>query len=453
MAQPESASPDYWYWNGTEEDYLSGQWILVGSMILDPKIVGEVVLEVRPEDFSNESCRAVFQAICALFREGQPLDWPLVKARMSKANAGEILKQVQDLTPTPNNWQLYLQIIRAQARVRALRQKSMELLDTGLTMSIAAPLVAEMETVVNGRELVPMHSMEENLIAFYAGLSETPQYLSWGNAYLDSMLLVEAGDYVLLGGFPSDGKTALSLSWAYHQAKDMPVGYFSLETKPDKLITRLMSSLTGISLERIKRRTLEDQEYFRLAGQIEESRKRQLFLVQASGMTAGEIRNYARARGFRVVYIDYLQLIRDGARDEFQRVTNISMALHEMAQRDGVTVVALSQLSRGERKAKDDGTLPSPTLSSLRSSGQLEQDADAVLLLYRERASYRSVRKLEIVKNKEGELGYTRLNFDGAVQRFTTAPDEPEVPERGRRSRGREDYEQLSTADLEDLPF
>lgn len=256
--------------------------------------------------------------------------------------------------------------------------------------------------------------MEQGLINFYNDLDRTPQYLPWGIYFLDSGLTAESGDYIVLGGYPSDGKTALALSMAYYQAGTLRVGFFSLETKPSKLFNRVFSSAAQVSGTRIKRRNLTDDDFGRLESKAEELRGRDLFMIRSSSMTVEDIAAYTRAKRFDVIYIDYLTLIQAPGRTEFDQATYISKALHRLAQDTGVTVIALSQLSRPE-----NGKVKPPTLASLRSSGQIEQDADIVMFVYREEPGMlRSRRILAVAKNKEGETGRVPLLFNGETQTF-----------------------------------
>lgn len=137
-------------------------------------------------------------------------------------------------------------------------------------------------------------------------------------------------------------------------------------------------------------------------------------MVRSSSMTVEDIAAYTRAKRFDVIYIDYLTLIQAPGRTEFDQATYISKALHRLAQDTGVTVIALSQLSRPE-----SGKVKPPTLASLRSSGQIEQDADIVMFIYREEPGMlRSRRILAVAKNKEGETGRVPLLFNGETQTF-----------------------------------
>ena len=140
-------------------------------------------------------------------------------------------------------------------------------------------------------------------------------------------------------------------------------------------------------------------------------------------MTVADIQALSQSLHLDVIYVDYLQNVAPerGRRNQsaYERVTELSNSLQQMARRTGITLVALSQLSRPD-KAKN-GSTPAPTMSSLRQSGQIEQDAKIIMLLYREDASRRNgPRILKVEKNKEGQAGFAlRLRFEGETQRFT----------------------------------
>ena len=197
-----------------------------------------------------------------------------------------------------------------------------------------------------------------------------------------------------------------------------------------------------------------------MADRSDRIRARKLELIQASGMTAQDIRADALARRYEVVYIDYLQLIEPESRkvNRTEQVSAISRSLQKFAHGTGRLVVALSQLSRQEKASEDK--LVEPTMSDLRESGQIEQDADAILLLYLEEPARReeSRRILKIAKNKEGTAGKVYLVFDGPFQRFRESAIEEPAPAAKRQTYKRPPKEQLDFFDLpgpdeEPMPF
>lgn len=398
-------------------DYLLAQSSVLGSMLLDENTVGDTVTALRPEDFTDPTGRDMFRAIRELYLSDEKID-PVTVLHKMGANTPDVrqyMLRVMEETPTAVNFREWIAIVREQASVRAAQNAGIDLISDGtVTMEQVREIVGRLNGLIVDRPGVECLSMEQGILNFYEELERTPQYVPWGIDFLDSGLTAEPSDYVVLGGYPSDGKTALALSMAYHQARSLRVGFFSLETKNSKLFNRVFSSAAQVSGVRIKRRTLTEKDYDLLASKSEEVRSRRLSLIRSSSMTVEDIASYTRAKRFEIIYIDYLTLIQAPGRTEFEQATYISKSLHRFAQDTGVTVVALSQLSRPE-----GGKIKPPTLASLRSSGQIEQDADIVMFIYREEPGrLRSRRILAVEKNKEGETGRVPLLFNGETQTF-----------------------------------
>lgn len=276
--------------------------------------------------------------------------------------------------------------------------------------------------------------MEEALKQFYERQAEKPNYLPWGLPKLERVLRMGLGKYILIGGYPSDGKTALALAMAWVQSRIMRVGFFSFETDENELMERLAAALAKIQMSRIMARALGASDYERLAAKAEEITKRNLRLLPATGMDAQEILSCAVALRYQVIYIDYIQILgNEDNDDEYKRITQFSRTLQRGAKQLGITVVALSQFNRAEaadkpqrpRKKGEEGPVrvKAPSMRALRGSGQLEQDADAILLLYRPYPDddKNPARCLDIAKNKTGRRGSIDLLFDGGTQTFAQA--------------------------------
>ena len=241
------------------------------------------------------------------------------------------------------------------------------------------------------------------------------KYLTWPVRELNDRLYAEAGDFILIGGRPSAGKSAWSLQCAEHWAKTMRVGFFSLETSPEKLFDRQMASKAGLSMDDIKRNNISQAQWDQVWKMYKQIIDLPLEIIPAAGMTPADIRSVTMMRRYQLIIIDYVQLIQSGGSNRTEQVTNISLAFHRMAQDMQVTVVALSQL---KRKTDDSA----PDSSDLRESGQLEQDADIIMQLQLEKKDHpEGNRFLYITKNKEGTTPRILLAFDGKHQQFSKA--------------------------------
>ncbi len=408
---------------------LEAQANVLGSMLIDQNVVGPMLHQLTPEDFTDGRYRKIFQAIKKLQGQGKDLD-PLLVNDALGGNYRDILAQLIEITPTSANAEEYAAICRRtalQIRWAELGERLAE-----------APSLEDAQAVVDqinalrvekpGARITGLRQCYEEFLDRHAE-GKKPAYLTWGISALDDLVYVEPGDFIVLGGYPSAGKTALALQMAYHIAKSKRVGYFYYENNDKKLFDRLVALKAKISFSKIKRYDLGEKDFDQIVGVQNAMIAPELEFVDASGMTAADVRSLSLSRHYGVAVVDYLQKI-PGSRErrglsDFERVTEVSGALQELGRQTGVTVLALSQLSRPD-KAK--GKAAFPGMHSFRQSGQIEQDADVALLLFRENEDDpgNQVRTLKIGKNKEGEAGLAlSMHFDGDTQTFSRVFPQP----------------------------
>lgn len=402
-----------------ESERNPAQWAVLGSMLIDETVAGEVLARVEDSDFTTPRCRLVFQAIRAAFTDGARVDPVEVLHRLGEREAWSgFLMELMDRTPTAANVWEYVRILREQARVYQANLLGERLLQTNDPEELAG-LAAQLNALQAGRQGVHVVNMEQAMTDFLHGQNGPREYLPWPFEKLEGKLFVEGGDLVVLGGYPSAGKTAAALMVAWLWAsRGKKVGFFSLETGAGKLHERLMAHVMDLDFSAIKRGELTEPDFAALAQAAPRLIKAGLEYVDASGMTVADIQAVTLSRGYDAIFVDYLQLVAGEAGSRYDLVTAVSIGLHRLAQSHGVTVVALSQLSRPDRSGRED---KAPGMSSLRESGQLEQDADVVLLLYKEEDTPDARRVLKIAKNKEGEVGAFLLAFDGPRQTFRSS--------------------------------
>lgn len=435
------------------EEKLSAQVGVLGSLLIDPSLVGQALERIRPEDFLTPKCRMVFQAIRSLYTEGRPTDPVTVRGKLGGKDGDgwtEYLLELMDLTPTAANVWEYAALMREQARMAKVAQLG-GLLQAARDLDGARGYISQLNELLVERRGVRRLDMTQMLLVFTDRHSGAPmEYMTWGLPKLDGGTYVEMGDMVVLGGYPSAGKTALAVSMAYHQAQHRRVGFYSLETNQYKLADRLMANLAGIEMSAIKKNQITGEQWQRVADQSDRIRGRKLELIEASGMSVQDIQADALAHRYEIVYIDYLQLIEPESRkvNRTEQVSGISRGLQQLAHGTGRLVVALSQLTRAEHTGKKEQV--EPTMSDLRESGQIEQDGDAILLLYLEEPNRpeASRRVLKIAKNKEGTRGRIFLVFDGQLQRFRESAIEEPAPGATRKTYTRPPKEQLDFFDL-----
>lgn len=402
----------------TTSDWLEAQNSVIGSALIDEQAAAIVLAETDESDYSG-ACRTVFNAMKEIYSQGKPLD-PVVVASLLGQDYRQFILELMEITPTAANLRQYISLCKEQSRVLALREIGKQLAEADNTEQAREYLEAANGCMVS-RQRYRSATMSDALKAFMDGYGEKPSFLPWPFAGFGDHLRVKPGRFILIGAEPSVGKTAFSLQCAWHWAKTRKVGFFSLETDKETLTERLLAHLIQIPLSSIMERTLTDIELNKLCAGMGDISQSWLEFVPASGMTTADIRAKIQERGYEIVIIDYLQLMRAKGGSRYEQVTSISLDLHTIAQSLGVTVVALSQLSR----SADDHT---PRNSDLRESGQLEQDADVIMMMKLDKQTEPAgPRKLFVTKNKEGELFMTVLSFAGKFQTFSKAPRTGEV--------------------------
>ena len=401
---------------------------VIGSLLIDESLVREMVSVVDAQDFLNPANRLIFQAARQLFRDGKPVDALTIRDRVG-SQYSDYMTQLMEITPTSANWREYAALMHSQATTQRIKNLAQYILENAVTLDDCRQPCADMAQLLADGRRIDAWTMQEMMEDFFRAQdpdAPAPEYVTYGLEVLDQRNYTELGDVVMIGGYPSDGKTALALMMAYHMAARYKVGFFSLETDKRKVRDRMVASVAQIDFDAIKRRTLTESDWAGLAAKSTDMSKRDLTVLRAAGMTVADIQSASQAYGFQVVVIDYVQLItpevsRRAPRSE--QMADVSRALHTFAQSSGTLVIELAQLTRQER-----GSWREPDMHDLKESGQFEQDADIIFLLYRPSPSDDTLdqeknRILKIAKYKEGPRGRWPLYFDGPKQIFSVMTD------------------------------
>lgn len=403
---------------------LNAEMSVLGCMLIDGSLAGPVLSAVSHEDFRNGRCQMIFQAIRRIFKAGQVVD-PLSVCH-ELADLPDIrsdVLQLMEVTPTTVNVWEYVRIVKEESRLAQLRVLAAQLAESP-NLDGARDVVAKMNELTISQRAVTRFAVKDVIQSFYNRheSGKSPEYIHWGIEKVDRLLALEKGDFVIVGGAPSSGKTALSLQFAWNISKKFRVGYYSLETSVEKMSDRSVAYLAKIGMKGIKQNALGTEQWSKFAGLPSQIAQCEIEFIQAAGFTVDDIQGDALANRYDVIFIDYLQLIltRERYHNRTEQVTAISIELHRMSQSKGIAVVALSQLSRDS--LRDDA----PGMHHLRESGQIEQDADAIMMLYKKGTETSPhLRGLRVVKNKEGEIGEIFLDFDGNTQTFTQSVENP----------------------------
>lgn len=392
---------------------------IVGAILIAPERIGDVLTQVTPADFSSAPLRAIFSAAQELYLANRPIDFVTVSAAAGGGDLQRVALECMEITPTAANVMTYCGILRREAELARIRRAGRELQEV-TDPDEARDLLARVQGEMTERPGVRVVSLAAMMADFLTRMSRPkPDYVHWGLGLLDDMLHTGPGSYTIVAARPSTGKTALALQLGLNIAQTKRVGFYSLETTPEIAADRIGAATLDITLPQIKDHRTTPSDIQALASQMGAAERLlgDFDFISASSMTVADIRAMALARRHEVVIIDYVQLVKPTIRGErTAQMQQVSMDLRAMAQMTGVVIIALAQLRRPDTQQKQKAA----TMNDLKESGQFEQDADAVLLMYHVEPDNRaSDRWIKVEKNKEGYVGFrARYAFDGRKQTF-----------------------------------
>lgn len=412
---------------------------LLGCLMLDKDAIVKVVDAIKSEDFYKGGHQDIYQAMAELYEKSEPIDILSVSARLKERSkldnigGSAYLTSLINTVPTATHVANYAKIVRQKKILRDLISASEEI---GLSAFDEAEevdvLLDKAEKVVFG---IGQRSLTQTFIPIRDILSDTFERLDdlsknagklrgvpSGFTDLDKILGgLQKSDLVILAARPSMGKTSLALDIARNVAvlQNQPVGLFSLEMSKDQLADRLLASLANINMWNLRNGRLTSDDYSRLQHAMGSLSDAPLYIDDAGSVNVLQMRAMARRlqanKGLSLIVIDYLQLMEPMNRfaSPVQQVTENSRALKLLAKELNVPVLVLSQLSR----AVESRVPQIPRLSDLRESGAIEQDADVVLMIYREdmyneNSLNPNIAKVLIEKHRNGPTGGIDLFFD-----------------------------------------
>lgn len=417
----------------------------LGALLLDPDSLGMVLRYLRPEDFYQLAHSEIFSAIISLHEKGQKSDLITLTEEMrlsgtlDKAGGPGYIANLTSMTPSAANVEYYARIIQEMSTRRNLIRLA------SLVMSLAyddstetGPILDQIQSkifeITQNRRTASYHSIKElipEVITTIEELSSNPNAFTGipsGLTDLDAMTSgFQNSEFIVIGARPSVGKTALALTIASHISIDLkiPAAFFSLEMSEHALMNRIMSAEARVPGERIRTGRLRSSDLNDLmdaAGRIYEA---PLYIVDMPSMKLLDLRTMARRlvleRSVKIIFVDYITLVTHENADlpRWEQIAAISRSLKALARELKIPIVALSQLKR-EAEGKQ------PNLADVRESGSIEQDADLILFLHRDREINKSADQrseqietdLIVAKQRNGPIGKTTVWFKPALAKF-----------------------------------
>jgi replicative DNA helicase len=446
---------------------LEAEMALLGSMLLDPRVVPDVVgMVAGAEDFYSESNGAIYRALVEVYDKVPDADLVAIvdalrdRDELDQVGGVEYVSKLANETPSAAGAIRYAKTVADKAKLRRLIDAADRMIYDALNVGqygidgarevIDAAESAVFEIAQEDQKADPQaladlleHELERLRAAEGKGINGLPT----GFVDLDQLLSgLQAGEMIVIAARPSMGKTALALNIAEQMARggrspnDPPkgphaaVGLFSLEMSKSSLVQRLLSAAASVDSHRMRTGHLSEQEMQTLHSTAEMLQQAPIFIDDTPGLSVMQLRARARRmaaqHSVKAVMIDYLQLLSaPGASRESRQVevSTISRGLKALARELNVPLVCLSQLNRASEQREGNR----PRMSDLRESGSIEQDADVVILLHREDYYHLhnpqwaeenpdkvNTAELIIAKQRNGPTGTVQLTWDPKTTRF-----------------------------------
>ncbi len=433
---------------------VEAEQAVLGGIMIDPSSWDQVADRVSSEDFYRHDHRLVFTAAAALIERNQPCDAVTLAGHLEGQG---LLEEVGGLaylgtlardTPSAANIRAYADIVRERSVLRQLVSAG-----NAIAASALEPEGREAREIVDDAERSVFEIAERGArgqAGFRPVKSILPEVvnridelynsegkltgISTGFRQLDEMTSgLQPGDLIIVAGRPSMGKTTLAVNIAENAAlgAGKSAAIFSMEMSAESLTLRMISSLGRINQGNLRSGRLQEEDWPRIDSAMTQLGQAKLFVDETPGLTPTEIRARARRlkreRGLDLIVVDYLQLMQVAGNKENRatEISEISRGLKALAKELKVPVIALSQLNRGVEQR----TEKKPVMSDLRESGAIEQDADLILLIYREEVyepntTRKGIADIIIAKQRNGPTGEVQLTFLGQYTKFENfAPD------------------------------
>ena len=431
---------------------LDAEKAVLGALLTNGSNMGAVVDTVtsilKSEDFYRDAHRIIYDAILEIVQANKTADFITVGEELDRRKRLDAVGGLAYITSLANesvsyNVEEHAKIISEKAQLRRLidagnkivgmtyagedeptailnKAEQMVLDVSGQTQSESSFAAIGEVVLSNLDKLNALQQHDGAITGVPTGFKDVDHIFNG----------LQKSDLILVAARPAIGKTAFTLNIAQNVTMlyDKTVAFFSLEMGKEQLVGRILSSVAGVSSEKLRRANMDPADWEKVIAAADRMSKSKLFIDDTPGLTVQDMRSKLRRlkveHGLDLVIVDYIQLMQGrnagkGSENRQQEVSEISRNLKLIAREFNVPVIALSQLSRSVESRPDKR----PVLSDLRESGSLEQDADIVIFLYRDKYYDENSEKGDnaevlIRKNRNGSVGTVELQFVGELTQF-----------------------------------
>jgi replicative DNA helicase len=431
--------------NSLPPQNIEAEEAILGGILLDPEAISRVSDRLKPEMFYISSHKDIYQATLRLHQQGKPTDllavtsWLADHDLLTKVGGRNKLATLVDRTVSAVNIDALAGLVIEKYLRRQLIKAGNEVVQLGYQTETELPIVLDQAeqkvfSVTQEKPQSGLIHISDALINNFQDIEERNQGIALpgiSSGFYDLDAMVNGGfqrsDLIIIAGRPAMGKTSFSMNIAHYIASSLrlPTAIFSLEMSREQLAQRLLASEARIESSYLRSGRISQNQWEQLTHAIQILEDMPIFIDDTPNITITEMRSQARRlqaeqnTELGLILIDYLQLMEGAGDNRVQELSKITRSLKGLARELSVPVIALSQLSRGVEAR----TNKRPMLSDLRESGSIEQDADLVMMLYRDDyynadSPDRGIAEVIVAKHRNGPTGTVKLLFDPQFTKF-----------------------------------
>ncbi|MCR5437685.1 MAG: replicative DNA helicase [Treponema sp.] len=420
--------------------HLEAEQAVLGALLLNWGAMSEVISRLKPDKFYTIQHKTIFEAMLSLFTkniQGDTLSLInelTVNGNLEKAGGTAYIASLTDTVPSAANIDYYCSVVCDRSERRELIKISSELKTSAFDLSNKSEVLLDraeqkLFSLRQQNEATEVHKVNDIMVKeiqiiekIFNNKGEFSGIPS-GFAKLDSMTSgFQNSEFIVIGARPSIGKTALALSMMNHIALEskIPCGFFSLEMPYESIGMRILSQEARVNMSRIRSGLIKVDEVKKIQDAAGRWFEAPLYTIDTPNMRLLELRSMARRlvvnEGVKIIFIDYIGLIttENPSDPVFEQVSEVSRSLKALARELKIPIVALCQVGR-------DAEGQEPNLAQLRGSGSIEQDADVVMFIHRERLKDEQPSqeaKIILAKQRNGPTGDIKVNFIPAYSKF-----------------------------------
>lgn len=428
---------------------LEAEKSVLGCLLLDKDAMIKIADLLDSDDFYHDHHRFIYEAVADLFFRSEPIDLVTVATKLEEKNKLELiggpdyLADLQNIVPIATHIFKYAQIVKQRSTQRKIIKAGNTIAGLGydsekqieeLLESAEKSIFSISQTFLKDR-FINIKEILESSYEKFCEIHENPDLANVNRMKthfrdLDSKLNggFNRSDLVIVAARPSMGKTAVSLAMCQNAAikSGRKVGIISLEMSKEQLVERMFCGLLGIDSWKLHKGKLTEEDFERMGPVMDQLATAPIFIDDSMGSSITELKAKVRRlqmeHGIDILLIDYLQLMSGGnPMNRVQEISEISRSLKELARELNIPILALSQLSRSVESRTDKH----PIMSDLRDSGSIEQDADIIMMLYREdyynedcSEEEKDTLEVNVIKHRNGPLGRIVLSFNKSRMLF-----------------------------------